>query len=225
MINYTTRYVNIVSIIITILIYVFLSKSTAISKKFDFESKLISSILQKSLVLVDLDSNNINQETKEKNTQIENICSEISTKEENNKNNYSQTLTKEENVKKANWKIVIPKISLEAEISEGTSKEVMNKYVGHFEETTKTSGNVGLAAHNRGYEVNYFSQIKLLKQGDEIIYKCYNFEKTYIVSENKIIKDTDWSYLEKTEENKITLITCVENEPEYRRCIQGVEKN
>ena len=225
MINYTTRYVNIVSIIITILIYVFLSKSTAISKKFDFESKLISSILQKSLVLVDLDSNNINQETKEKNTQIENICSEISTKEENNKNNYSQTLTKEENVKKANWKIVIPKISLEAEISEGTSKEVMNKYVGHFEETTKTSGNVGLAAHNRGYEVNYFSQIKLLKQGDEIIYKCYNLEKTYIVSENKIIKDTDWSYLEKTEENKITLITCVENEPEYRRCIQGVEKN
>ena len=24
--------------------------------------------------------------------------------------------------------------------------------------------------------------------------------------------------------NKITLITCVENEPEYRRCIQGVER-
>ena len=28
----------------------------------------------------------------------------------------------------------------------------------------------------------------------------------------------------KTEENRITLITCVENEPEYRRCIQGIEK-
>ena len=27
-----------------------------------------------------------------------------------------------------------------------------------------------------------------------------------------------------SEENIITLITCVENEPEYRRCIQGIEK-
>ena len=26
-----------------------------------------------------------------------------------------------------------------------------------------------------------------------------------------------------SEENKITLITCVENEPKYRRCVQAVE--
>lgn len=50
------------------------------------------------------------------------------------------------------------------------------------------------------------------------------FEKIYTVVENKIIKDTDWKDLEETEENRITLITCVENEPEYRRCIQGIEK-
>ena len=100
----------------------------------------------------------------------------------------------------------------------------MNKYVGHFEETSKTIGNVGLAAHNRGYEVNYFSELKKLKKGDEIVYQYYDFVKTYIVIDNKIIKDTDWSYLEKTEENKVTLITCVENEPEYRRCVQAIEK-
>ena len=123
-----------------------------------------------------------------------------------------------------NWKIKIPKISLNAEISEGTNQEIMNQFVGHFEETSKTTGNIGLAAHNRGYKVNYFSEIKKLKEGDEIIYKYYNFEKTYIVVKNKIIKDTDWSNLENTNENKITLITCVENEPEYRRCIQGIEK-
>ena len=100
----------------------------------------------------------------------------------------------------------------------------MSKYVGHFEDTSKTTGNIGLAAHNRGYEVNYFSGLKTLKEGDEIIYKYNNFEKTYIVNQHKIIKDTDWSYLEQTEENKITLITCIENEPEYRRRIQGIEK-
>ena len=99
----------------------------------------------------------------------------------------------------------------------------MNKYVGHFDETSKTTGNVGLAAHNRGYEVNYFSGLKNLKEGDKIIYKYNKFEKTYIVSKHIIITDEDWSYLETTEKNVITLITCVENEPNYRRCIQAIE--
>ena len=143
-------------------------------------------------------------------------------------NNYSNMQIEENSQTETienNWKIKIPKISLEASISEGTGKEVMDKYVGHFEETSKESGNVGLAAHNRGYAVNYFARIKELKEGDEIIYKYNDFEKTYTVIENKIIKDTDWEDLEETEENKITLITCVENEPEYRRCIQGIEKD
>ena len=38
-----------------------------------------------------------------------------------------------------------------------------------------------------------------------------------------IIKDTDWSKLENTQDNRITLITCVENVPDSRRCIQGIE--
>ena len=99
----------------------------------------------------------------------------------------------------------------------------MDKYVGHFEETSKSVGNVGLAAHNRGYNVNYFANLKKLKEGDKIIYKCYGFERTYVVTKNLIITDEDWSYLEETEKNTITLITCVENEPMYRRCIQGKE--
>ena len=36
-----------------------------------------------------------------------------------------------------------------------------------------------------------------------------------------IIKDNDWEKLEQTEENAITLITCIENQPEYRRCGSG----
>lgn len=128
------------------------------------------------------------------------------------------------NIKNYNWGIYIPQINLNAEISDGTTKDVMNYYVGHFIETSKTDGNIGLAAHNRGYNVNYFSDLKNLHEGDEIFYKYYDFEKIYIVVKNKIIKDTDWSTLESTDNNKITLITCVENEPEYRRCVQAVEK-
>ena len=122
------------------------------------------------------------------------------------------------------WQIEIPQISLIANIAEGTTKEVLNQYVGHFEQTQKENGNVGLAAHNRGYEVNYFQDLRLLKQGDEIKYKYNQFEKIYEVEKCRIIKDTEWEYLENTEENMLTLITCVENEPEYRRCIQAVEK-
>ena len=137
----------------------------------------------------------------------------------------SETRTTEENqIERENWQIEIPKISLIANIAEGTTKEILNQYVGHFQETQKENGNIGLAAHNRGYEVNYFQDLKLLKEGDEIKYKYNGFEKIYEVEKCRIIKDTDWKYLENTEENMLTLITCVENEPEYRRCIQAVEK-
>lgn len=130
----------------------------------------------------------------------------------------------EESKKNENWKIEIPKISLNAEIAEGTTKETLNQYIGHFENTKKKEGNIGLAAHNRGYKVNYFQDLKLLEKGDEIKYTYDDFEKIYEVEKIRIIKDTDWEYLENTEDNRLTLITCVENQPEYRRCVQAVEK-
>ena len=212
MIRYTKRYVNIVSLIITIIIFSFTNQISITPNKININS--ISNLFKRNLVLVELNSNNINQETKENIPLVK-----------NQNNNDEQIINEtQEKIKNVNWKITIPQISLEAEISEGTRKEVMDKFVGHFEETTKTSGNVGLAAHKRGYPINYFADIKKLKEGDEIIYKYFEFEKTYLVTENKIIKDIDWEPLENTKENKITLITCVENEPEYRRCIQAIEK-
>lgn len=121
------------------------------------------------------------------------------------------------------WQIEIPKINLVAPIAEGTSANIMNEYVGHFEETPKNKGNIGLAAHNRGYKVNYFQDLKLLQNGDLIIY-TYNGEiSKYSVNELGIIKDTDWSKLESSSQDKLTLITCLEDEPEYRRYIQAVK--
>ena len=119
--------------------------------------------------------------------------------------------------KDENWKIEIPKISFFSDIEQGTSKDILNRSVGHFENTSKQEGNIGLA-------VNYLKNLKLLKEGDEIIYKNNNFEKIYEIEKCRIIKDTDWEYLEETEDNMLTLITYVENQPEYRRCILAVEK-
>ena len=153
------------------------------------------------------------EETKkeEKNNLVQNTIS-------NNTNN-NEIIVEEQK----KWYIEIPAISLKAEIAEGTTKEVMNKFVGHFEETTTWIGNVGLAAHNRGYENNYFTNLKKLKEGDIINYYYNGNMRTYTVSKQVIVEDTDWSYLENTEENILTLITCVENEPSYRRCVQATE--
>lgn len=122
-----------------------------------------------------------------------------------------------------NWILEIPKINLKANINFGTTEEVMNEFIGHFDETEVWTGNIGLAAHNRGYPVNYFGRLKELQIGDEIKYTTIYGTKTYKVETKTIIEDTDWSYLQKTEDNKITLITCVENQPKYRRCIQAIE--
>lgn len=135
--------------------------------------------------------------------------------------------TNNENLETVNtiWQIKIPKINLIANIKEGTDKETLNQFVGHFEETQRQNGNIGLAAHNRGYEVNYFARLRELKKGDEIIYQYNNYNKTYVVIRVLIIKDTNWDVLENTEENTLTLITCVENEPEFRRCVQAEEQS
>ena len=211
MISYTKRFVNVISLLITIVIYFFVT-----NVNINFCPQSIFNMFKKSVVQVELNSNSVNLNSDN------GIEEKIEIQNDYPKN---QIVTNEviEDTKEVNWKILIPAIALEAEISEGTSKEIMDKYVGHFEETSKSVGNVGLAAHNRGYNVNYFANLKKLKEGDKIIYKCYGFERTYVVTKNLIITDEDWSYLEETEKNTITLITCVENEPMYRRCIQGEE--
>lgn len=194
-------------------------------QKNNFKFISILNLLKINKVQVEISSSNINQNTKEDevvNINYNNI--ETYNNDIQNNQNFTPNYKNKTNDKKENWKIIIPSISLEAEISEGTRKEVIDQFVGHFEETAKINGNIGLAAHNRGYKVNYFANLKNVKEGDEIKYQYKDIEKTYIVTKNIIIKDIDWNYLQNTEENKITLITCVDNEPNYRRCVQGIEK-
>ena len=94
------------------------------------------------------------KDDKENNLQVNNI------KEKNNTQmSKSQRNTIKEN-QKIKWRIQIPKINLDVHIMEGTSSNILLKAVGHFETTEKWIGNVGLAAHNRGYNCNFFEKIK-----------------------------------------------------------------
>ena len=122
-------------------------------------------------------------------------------------------------------RLIIKKIDLNGEIKEGSSQEVLKDYIGHIEETAKYDGNVGLAAHNRGNQYSYFARINELEIGDEIIYQNKYGDKKYKVNQKKDILETDWSMLENSSENKITLITCIKNRVNQRLCVQAVESN
>lgn len=124
-----------------------------------------------------------------------------------------------------NWKIIIPKIDISGTIKEGTSGEVINNYVGHFIETPKDNGNIGLIAASAGYKENYFENLKDLDVGDVIVYIKDDIKKEYKVITNVVISQKDWSYLSSTKDNRLTLITGIVEEPEYRRCVQAVEIN
>lgn len=138
--------------------------------------------------------------------------------------NIKENIEKKDDILLEEWYIEIPSIKLIAPISEGTSMEILNSKVGHFEDTGITEGNIGLAAHNRGYENNYFKNLKNIKMDDEIFYYYKGLKKIYVVDKIEIIKNTDWSYLENyNDENRVTLITCVENKPDLRRCVQARE--
>lgn len=195
MFKYSSIYINILSFFISLIIFIF---TQIFFTNYD-------TFMHKSSLKARFEVENVVQEAKE----------QVKTNE----------ITKEKITENLDaWCLDIPKINLKANINEGTTKEVMENYIGHFEETTKENGNVGLAAHNRGYKNNYFQRIKELQEGDSIFYTYKGETKEYIVTKHVIIKDTDWTYLEETTRNTITLITCVENEPEYRRCIKGEEK-
>lgn len=121
-------------------------------------------------------------------------------------------------------KLTIPDILLkEAPIKEGTELSILSEAIGHFKSTSIYSGNVGLASHNSGGKGDYFKNLKNIKIGSEIYYESQYGVKRYIVDTKEIIEETDFTYLENSDENKITLITCVAGQRNKRLCVQAKE--
>ena len=115
----------------------------------------------------------------------------------------------------------IPSINLKLSIAEGIEDDVLAKYIGHFPSTALINGNVGLAGHNTS---DFLANLKNVEKGDDIVYNFLLGTKTYTVDTIVEIQEDDWSYLEDTEDNKITLITCIRNQPTKRLCVQATEK-
>ncbi|MDO5555131.1 MAG: class D sortase [Clostridia bacterium] len=113
----------------------------------------------------------------------------------------------------------IDSINLYAPIQDGTDLETLSKAIGHFQDTAYFSGNICLAAHNRGNKQNFFENLKNIKVNDEIKYITKYEEKMYYVSEIKEIEETNLSVLESTEQDQLTLITCIADKKDKRLCV------
>ncbi len=123
----------------------------------------------------------------------------------------------------SNGTLKIPAISLNVTAYDGDTFAAMKKGVGHIASTSCWNGNVSLVGHNRGTS-NYFGKLKKLKPGDEMSYTTKLGTRTYVVDSVSKISDTDWSKLQYTSDNRLTLITCVEDVGSQRLCVQAVEK-
>ena len=120
--------------------------------------------------------------------------------------------------------LTIPDILLDnVPIRESVELSTLAQTIGHFPSTSIYEGNVGLASHNSGSQGDFFKNLKKIKIGSEIFYQTNYGTKRYIVTTKEVIDEEDWSYLQETEDNRITLITCVSGQKEKRLCVQGMD--
>ena len=116
----------------------------------------------------------------------------------------------------------ISKLGISVKVWDGETNASMAKGVAHYSSTSAWDGNVGVAGHNRGAKYN-IGTIKNLVSGDTITYTTMYGTRTYQVTSVKTIANNDWSYLQGTADNRITITTCLEDHPESRICVQAVE--
>lgn len=118
--------------------------------------------------------------------------------------------------------VSIPSLGIRYKLWEGETDSSMAKGLGHYTSSSGWDGNVCVFGHNRGSAYN-IGAIKDLKPGDLITYETVHGVRAYAVETVEIISSTDWSYLQATSDNRITLTTCLANQPDKRVCVQGAE--
>ena len=119
--KFTTLYINSVSLIISVIIF--------FTGNFIYEN--YENITKKSSLKTGFLVNTEETENKKE----DNLKQDLENNIENNK----------EDVEIKDWYIEIPKINLKAPIEEGTSSKILESYVGHFSDTSKKEGTIGLA--------------------------------------------------------------------------------
>lgn len=117
----------------------------------------------------------------------------------------------------------IPAIGLTVKVYQGTDSAALKKGAGHFTNTSIWDGNVCFAGHNRGVN-NHFGKIHTLEAGDTITLTTMLGTRTYAVTSVEKVSVNDSSGTASTTDNRVTLYTCVMNQPEYRWCVTAIQQ-
>ena len=100
----------------------------------------------------------------------------------------------------------IPKLRLEVAVLPGTDELLLNRGVGHIEDTALpgADGNSGIAGHRDGF----FRGLKDIVTGDAIELETLEGRQRYHVERTWIVDAEDVSVLEPTPVRSLTLVTC-----------------
>lgn len=109
--------------------------------------------------------------------------------------------------------VEIPSISVLLPIYHGTSAEVLEKGVGHLEETSLPVGGKGthtvLSAHTGLSDRRLFTDLELLEEGDTFYIRVLEEILAYRVDDIRIVEPQDISSLYIAQERDyVTLVTC-----------------
>lgn len=147
-------------------------------------------------------------DTSKKQKELQNILEEVINEE-------PKELTEEEEQKLINGYtpialIEIPSINLSQGLVEGITDDVLQYYLGHFENSAMPGekGNFAVAGHRVSDYSEAFVNLYKTEVGDQIIVKANKKEYIYEITDNFIVSPEDVSVLDDTEDATITLVTC-----------------
>lgn len=106
--------------------------------------------------------------------------------------------------------IEIPSIGLSQGLVEGITDEILQYYIGHFEDSVKPGekGNFAVAGHRVSNYSEAFVNLYKVNPGDVVSVKSRGKEFAYKIEENFIVEPDAIEVLDETEDATITLITC-----------------
>jgi sortase A len=147
-------------------------------------------------------------ETSKKQKELQNILEQVIN--EDPKSEGSDNGDKSINGYKPIALIEIPSINLSQGLVEGMSDNVLQYYLGHFEDSAKPGekGNFVVAGHRVSDYSEAFVNLYKVEAGDDIIVKANKKEYIYKIDENFIVDPSRVDVLDKTDDATITLITC-----------------
>ncbi|WP_066890093.1 class D sortase [Clostridium nigeriense] len=147
-------------------------------------------------------------ETSKRQKELQNILEQVI-------NEDPKELSKEEEEKLINgYKpialIEIPSINLSQGLVEGISDDVLQYYLGHFENSAKPGekGNFAVAGHRVSDYSEAFVNLYKVEIGDKVNVKANKKDYVYEVTENYIVSPDRVDVLDNTEDATMTLVTC-----------------